>query len=76
MRARIGVRRKPRWLHETSTADLDSVAHALLIDDALEMCIVEAMCSVSLAPKMSLVEIAEQLAKLRNGRASLSSPSP
>jgi transcriptional regulator with XRE-family HTH domain len=52
-------------------ASLDSVAtaHALLVDDALEMRMVEAMRSMSLTSKMSLVDIAEQLAKHRIGRA-------
>ena len=50
--------------------ELDSVstAHALLVDDALEMRMINALRSVSLESRMSLVEIAEQLAKQRTGR--------
>ena len=46
-----------------------STAHALLVDDPLEMRMVEAMRNMHFDSKISLVEMAEQLAKLRIGRA-------
>ncbi len=54
----------------TQTTELDSVlaAHALLVDDPLEMRMVEAMRQMHFDPKVSLVEIAEHMAKLRIGR--------
>lgn len=55
-------------LSRETTLDSVATAHALLIDDALEMRKVEAMRSVSLTSKISLAGIAEQLAKLRVGR--------
>ncbi len=47
-----------------------STAHALLVDDPLEMRMVEALRSMHFDNKVSLIQIAEQLAKLRLGRAS------
>ena len=51
-------------------AELDSVttATALLIEDHFEMRLIRAVRSVSLESRMSLLELAEQLATLRLGR--------
>jgi len=46
-----------------------STAHALLVDDPLEMRMVEALRSMHFDNKASLIHIAEQLVKLRLGRA-------
>jgi hypothetical protein len=49
---------------------LDSVeaALALLIEDSVEMRLIQAVRSVPLESRMSLVELAEQMAALRVGR--------
>lgn len=50
--------------------ELDSVqaAHALLVDDDLEMRFLKAFREVAVESRISLVEIAEQIASLRVGR--------
>lgn len=49
------------------TFDSIATAQALLVEDGLEMRMIEAMRGVTLESRMSLVEIAEQLAALRRG---------
>ena len=45
-------------------------AYAILVDDDQEMRLVEAFRKVPAASRVSLVELAEQLARLRSGRKS------
>lgn len=50
--------------------ELDSVyaAHALLVDDDLEMRFLKAFREIAMESRISLVELAEQIASLRVGR--------
>lgn len=58
-------------MHMASDTELDSVAaaDALLVDDPLELRLLLAFREAPLRSRAPLVEIAEQLASLRTGRA-------
>lgn len=64
----LATGRGPMALSKDVALDAISAADALLVEDRLEVRMIAAMRCVSLESRVSLVEIAEQIAKLRTGR--------
>lgn len=56
-------------LSKDATLEEVPAAHMLLIEDGMEMRMIAAMRAAPLSSRLSLVEIAEQLAASRQGRA-------
>ena len=64
----LATGRGPMAMSKDIALDAISAADAVLVEDRLEVRMVAAMRCVSLESRVSLVEIAEQIAKLRTGR--------
>ena len=66
----LATGRGPMSLSEEFASECVPTAHALLVEDEVEMRMIQALRSTSLANRLALVEFAEQLATLRTSRAS------
>lgn len=64
----LATGRGPMSLSPAFASDAIPTAHALLVEDVIEMRMVQALRSASTTNRLALVEIAEQLATLRTGR--------
>lgn len=64
----LATGRGPMALSKEAVLESIPAAHALLVEDDLEMRFIRAFRALALESRLSLVEIAEQMAWLRNGR--------
>ena len=64
----LATGRGPMGFSRDEELDAIPAAYALLVDDDLEMRFIKAFRELSMQSRLSLFEIAEQIASLRNGR--------